>query len=155
MKTIQLTKGYETVVDDSDFDLVSQYSWYYNEGYAKAYHKGKRLRMHRLILGAKKGQQVDHRNRNRLDNRRSNLRICTLKENNRNITMRRDNTSGYIGVSLDKSTGHWRPTVYVDGKVKTSGQFKDKHHAALARDLWAIFFHGEFASTNFSVISSK
>jgi len=110
--------------------------------------------MHRLILNASKRQRVDHRNRNRLDNRRSNLRFCTLQENNRNINMRKDNTSGYKGVSLDKTTGHWKPLVYVDGKAKTCGQFKDKHHAALAYDLWATFFHKEFASTNFDVVSS-
>jgi hypothetical protein len=90
-----------------------------------------------------------------LDNRRSNLRICSLKENNRNITLRKDNTSGYKGVSLDKTTGHWKPLVYVDGKAKTCGQFIEKRHAALARDMWAIFFHGEYASTNFTVVSTE
>jgi hypothetical protein len=154
MKQIQLTQGYEAIIDDKDFALVSKYNWYYNDGYAKAYHKGKRLRMHRLILNAKNGQQVDHQNRNRLDNRHSNLRICTLQENNRNISMRKDNTSGYKGVSLDKSTGHWKPLIHVDGKAKTCGQFKNKHHAALAYDLWAVDLHGEYASTNFTVVGS-
>ena len=153
--TIQLTKGFTTQINDEDFGLVGQYNWYYNEGYAIAYSKGKRLRMHRLILGAKDNQTVDHQNRNRLDNRRSNLRICTLKENNRNITMRKDNTSGYKGVVLDKTTGHWRPLIYVDGKPKSCGQFIEKHHAALARDMWAIFFHGKFASTNFTPVVSQ
>lgn len=155
MKQIPLTKGFSAQIDDSDYELVKNYNWYYNEGYAKAYYKGKRIRMHRLILGAKGNQQVDHRNRNRLDNRRSNLRICSRKENNRNITMRKDNTSGYKGVSLDKTTGHWRPIVYVNGKPKTCGQFKEKRHAALAYDLWATFFHGEYASTNFTVVSKS
>lgn len=155
MQKIKLSQGKYAIVDDEDYDLVSRYNWYYNEGYAKAYYQGKRLRMHRLILKAKNGQQIDHRNRNRLDNQRSNLRICTLQENNRNITLRKDNTSGYKGVSLDKSTGHWRPLVYVDGKVKTSGQFLNKHHAALVYDLWATFFHKDFASTNFVVISKE
>ncbi len=154
MKQVQLTQGYEAIIDDKDYEKVKDYNWYYNDGYAKAYHKGKRLRMHRLILNAKNDQRVDHQNRNRLDNRRSNLRICTLQENNRNISMRKDNTSGYKGVFLDRSTGHWKPAVYVDGKAKLFGQFKDKHHAALARDLWATFFHKEFASTNFTVVGS-
>ena len=155
MKQIPLTQNQTALIDDQDFALVSPYNWYYNDGYAKAYHKGKVLRMHRLILHASKGRQVDHRNRNRLDNRRSNLRLCNVKENNRNITMRKDNTSGYKGVSLDKSTGHWKPLVYVDGKPKMFGQFKDKHHAALAYDMWSTFFHKDFASTNFNVIYSK
>ncbi len=153
MKQIQLTQNKFALVDDKDYVLVSQYNWYYNNGYAKTYHKGKRIRMHRLILNASKRQQVDHRDRNGLDNRRSNLRICTIQENNRNVGLRKDNTSGYKGVSLDKTTGHWKPLVYVNGEAKTFGQFKDKHHAALAYDLWATFFHGEFASTNFNVVS--
>lgn len=155
MKIIPLTQGFEAIIDDEDFALVSQYKWYCNEGYAVTYHKGKRVRMHRLLMDAKPGQQVDHRNRNRLDNRRSNLRICTLADNNRNITLRKDNTSGYKGVSLDKTTGHWKPLVYVNGKAKTFGQFKNKRHAALAYDLWAVDLHGEFASTNFKVVSDS
>lgn len=152
MKIIKLTQGYSAKVDDKDFDLVSQYHWYYNNGYAKTYHKGKRFSMHRLIMNFPKGK-MDHRNRDRLDNQRANIRICTTQQNNRNISMRKDNTSGYKGVFLDKSTGHWRPVVYVDGKPKTSGQFLKKHHAALAYDMWATFFHGEYASTNFTVVS--
>jgi hypothetical protein len=109
--------------------------------------------MHRLILGTPKGQ-IDHENRDRLDNRRANLRVCTTQQNNRNISMRKDNTSGYKGVFLDKTTGHWRPIVYVDGKPKTFGQYEKKHHAVLAYDMWATFFHGEYASTNFTVVST-
>lgn len=154
MKLITLTKGYFAQIDDEDFELVSRYSWYFNDGYALTYHKGKRIRMHRLILKTPKHSKTDHKDRNRLNNQKSNLRICTTQQNNRNITMRRDNTSGYKGVFLDKSTGHWKPVVYVNGKPKTCGQFKDKHHAALARDLWATFFHKDFASTNFTVVST-
>lgn len=155
MKQIQLTQNKIALINDEDFVLVSKYNWYYNSGYAKAYHNGKRIRMHRLILGARKGQVVDHRNKIGTDNQRSNIRLCTVKENNRNTTLRKDNTSGYKGVSLDKTTGHWKPIVYVNGKPKTVGQFKDKHHAALAYDMWTIFFHKEFASTNFSVVSTN
>ena len=155
MKQIPLTKDQVALIDDADFELVNKYHWYSNEGYAIAYHKGRRIRMHRLILNASKSRKVDHRNRNPLDNQRANLRLCSVKENNRNVNIRKDNTSGYKGVSLDKTTGHWKPLVYVDGRQKTFGQFKDKHHAALARDLWAVFFHKEFASTNFNVVSTN
>jgi hypothetical protein len=155
MTWIPLTQNKYALVDDSDFELVTQHKWYYNEGYAVTYHKGQRIRMHRLILGASKNQKTDHKNRDRLDNRRANLRVCTTQQNNRNISMRKDNTSGYKGVFLDKSTGHWRPLVYVDGKSKTCGQFLNKQHAALAYDLWATFFHGEYASTNFNVVSTR
>lgn len=153
MKLVPLTKGYLAKIDDSDFELVSRYRWYYNEGYAVTYHKGKRIRMHRLILGTPQGCKTDHLNRDRLDNRRSNLRVCTTQQNNRNVGLRKDNTSGFKGVFLDRSTGHWKPVVYVNGKPKSCGQFIEKRHAALAYDLWATLLHGEFASTNFTVVS--
>jgi HNH endonuclease len=152
MKLIPLTQNFFAKVDDTDYPLVSQHRWYYNSGYAKTYHNGKRFTMHRLIMNFPKGK-MDHRNRDKLDNRRANLRVCTTQQNNRNISMRKDNTSGYKGVFLDKSTGHWRPVVYVNGKSMTFGQYADKQHAALAYDLWATFFHGEYASTNFTVVS--
>lgn len=153
MKLIPLSQNKYAQVDDSDFELVSRYSWYCNEGYAITYHQGERLRMHRLIKNTPKGKKVDHKDHDKLNNQRSNLRICTTQQNNRNIRMRKDNTSGFKGVFLDKSTGHWRPVVYVDGKPQSSGQFRKKEHAAVAYDLWATFFHGEFASTNFTAVA--
>src|SRR5882724_11043041 len=132
MKLIPLSQNKHAQVDDSDFDLVSTYEWYCNEGYAITYHNGKRIRMHRFILGTPAGKKTDHIDHDRLNNQRSNLRICTTQQNNRNLRMRKDNTSGFKGVFLDKSTGHWRPLVYVDGKPQSSGQFNQKIHAALA-----------------------
>lgn len=155
MAIINLSQNKTALIDDADYEIISQYKWHYNNGYAKTWHSGKRIRMHRLILDAQPGQQIDHISGDKLDNRRSNLRICTIKENNRNVSIRKDNTSGYKGVSLDKTTGHWRPSVYVDGKAKRFGLFKDKHHAALAYDLWCVDLHGEYASTNFKVISDS
>lgn len=81
------------------------------------------------------------------------LRVCTTTQNNQNGTLRKDNTSGYKGVSRDKSTGHFRPLVYAGGMAHYAGQFKDKRHAALAYDLWATDLHGDYASTSFPVVS--
>jgi hypothetical protein len=153
MKLIPLSQNKFAQIDDDDFALVSKYRWYENEGYAITYHKGKRIKMHRLVMKAAPSQPVDHRDTNKLNNQKHNLRFCTIKENNRNGVLRKDNTSGYKGVFLDKSTGHWRPVVYVDAKPFSPGQFKNKAHAALARDLWALDLHGEFASTNFPVVA--
>ncbi len=155
MKQIQLTKNQFAIVDDDLFDYLNRLKWHYNNGYAKTYQNGRHIRMHRLIMKAEPSQQIDHRNGNKLDNRRENLRFCTTQQNNRNAKIRKDNTSGYKGVSLDKSTGHWKPLIYVDGKAKTCGQFKSKRHAALAYDMWSVFFYGEFANTNFTSIYSK
>jgi HNH endonuclease len=153
MKLIPLSKGKFTKVDDDDFELVSQYSWYENEGYAITYCKGKRIRMHRLIMNAPDGVDVDHRDQDKLNNQKYNLRFCTTTQNNRNVRLHKNNTTGYKGVSIEPSTGYFRPNVYKDGVAISFGNFKDIHHAALARDLWAVDLYGEFASTNFPVVS--
>jgi hypothetical protein len=138
MKLIPLSRNKFAQIDDDDFELVSKYRWCENEGYAVTYYKGKRIKMHRLIMNAKPGQAVDHKDPNKLNNQRYNLRFCTTRQNNRNVGLRKDNTSGYKGVSLEPSTGRWRPNIYVDGKVVCFGNFIDPHHAAVARDLWAV-----------------
>lgn len=78
MKLTTLSKGLFAKVDDDDFALLSQYRWYENEGYAITYYKGKRIRMHRLIMGVPDGVDVDHRDTDKLNNQKSNLRLCTL-----------------------------------------------------------------------------
>jgi hypothetical protein len=153
MKLIELTQGKFAQIDDEDFEKVSQYKWYYNSGYALTYSKGKRIRMHRLVMNAPDGVDVDHRDTNKLNNQKPNLRLCTTTQNNRNGILRKDNTTGYKGVSIEPSTGYFRPNVYKDGVALSFGNFKDIHHAALARDLWAVDLYGEFASTNFPVVS--
>lgn len=153
MKLIPLSQNKYAKVDDEWFDLVTRYGrWYYNDGYAITYRKGRRIRMHRLIMRAKQGQRIDHRNHNTLDNRKANLRFSTLTQNNCNRSKGRNNTSGYIGVVQDPTTGHWRPNIYRRSKAISFGQFGDIHHAALARDLWALNLYGEFACTNFPIV---
>jgi hypothetical protein len=153
MKLIPLSKEKFAKIDDDDLALVSQYRWYENEGYAITYHKGKRTRMHRLIMNASDGVDVDHRDIEKLNNQKSNLRFCTVTQNNRNVASRKNNTTGYKEVTIDPTTGHYRPNIYKDGAALSFGQFKEKRHAALTRDLWALDIYGEFASTNFPVVS--
>src|SRR5688572_21984799 len=122
MKYIPLSQGFFAKCDDDMFDFLMQYKWHYNEGYAKTWYKGERIRMHRLILNAAPGMNVDHIDHDKLNNQKSNLRLCTTTQNNQNGVRRKDNTSGYKGVSLEKSTGHWRPLVYAGGKAHYIGQ---------------------------------
>lgn len=154
MKQIKLNNktGREVyaLVDDEDFEFVNQFKWHLNKAYADSYAKGKFYKMHRLVMKAKPGQQIDHINHNELDNRKENLRFCTQTENNRHIRMRRDNTVGYKNVMLDGSTGHFRPYIYVDGKPIFFGSFIEKRHAAMAHAMFAPGLHGEFALTNFT-----
>src|SRR4051794_15312209 len=92
MKRIPLSQGYYAIVDDEDFDRVSQFKWSVHvpkgKGPRSAMRSLKRkngrrksITMHRFILNAKPGQMIDHANRNPLDNRRCNLRFCNDTQN--------------------------------------------------------------------------
>jgi hypothetical protein len=153
MKLVPLSQNKFVQIDDEDLKKVSQYKWHYNNGYAKTWYKGKRIRMHRLIMNAPDGVNVDHINGDKLDCRKENLRPCTIMQNNRNGKLRKNSTTGYIGVTIEPSTGHYRPNIYKDGRAVSFGQFLNPHYAALARDLWAVDFYGEFASTNFKAVA--
>lgn len=151
MKEIQLTKGYVALVDDSDYEWLSKFKWRYNSaGYAarhSPWENGTRktIYMHVLIGNGRPGFEVDHINHDKLDNRRSNLRVCTKKDNSHNRPIGRNNTSGYKGVFSNKNRKRW--LVYI--KNQYVGCFDDKIEAAKAYDAKARELYGEFACTNF------
>lgn len=149
MKEIQLTKGKVEIVDDDDFDWLSQWKWcaYPNGNTFYAIRNvpkppgGKRTTqlMHRAILerhGVKiDGLEVDHRNHNGLDNRKENLRVGTHAENMGNWKHHDDN---YIGASLYR--GRWRAHIHAPKKIHL-GSFDTAIEAALAHDEY-IFDNG-------------
>lgn len=92
---------------------------------------------------------VDHINRDRSDNRRSNLRLCSLAENNRNGSIRSNNNSGFKGVSWDKARGKWQAGIGLNGTRKALGRFDSAEDAARAYDAAALANYGEFAALNF------
>ena len=92
---------------------------------------------------------MDHINGNRNDNRRSNLRICSAKENTRNQKLRSNNTTGYKGVSYDQRRKKYIASITVDYKSKFLGYFSDPIEAALKYDQAAILLFGEYARPNF------
>lgn len=156
-KKIPLTKGQVALVDEKDYSYLSSFRWYakWNRRNSSFYAarairlpNGKQhvLYMHRVVLGLKieDKRKGDHANRNTLDNRSSNLRIATTEQNNRNSRKRKDNKSGYKGVSLLPS-GNWRATIAVSGKRKHLGVFSDPKEAHLAYCKAAHTHHGEFA----------
>ena len=119
MKTIYLSgkrgKNKSTQIDDSTFTEYGHLSWYLSDtGYAVRKNREGIIRLHRLVMKAPEGKVVDHLNGDKLDNRKSNLRVCSQKENSKN----RKNTKGY---SWDKSKQKWivryRGTFY--GRYKT------------------------------------
>jgi hypothetical protein len=104
--------------------------------------------MHRLLLSSKKGEQVDHRNHDTLDNRRSNLRTATASQNSTNRRRRSDNTSGTRGVRFYAPNGKWLARIGVNGKRKHLGYFPTQEAAYAAYVDAAIEEHGEFMGTD-------
>ncbi len=107
------------------------------------------LLMHRLIMDAPKGMEVDHINGNSLDNRKSNLRICTRSQNQRNSGPLKNNTSGYKGVVRYHRIKKWAARIKHNSKSIHIGCYDDKEEAARARDKKAKELHGEYAYLNF------
>lgn len=154
MREISLTQGKVALVDDEDYEWLSAYKWCYTSpiGYAvtkvRTPEKQVSMLMHRLIMNAPTNLVTDHINHNKLDNRRENLRLCTRQENNRNMPMRSNNTSGYKGVYWHKARSKWQANIRHLGEEVYLGVFEDKHEAALAYNEKAAELFGEFASLN-------
>jgi len=106
--------------------------------------------LHRLILNPPVNMQVDHKNRNKLDNRRQNLRICTVSQNGMNREKQRNNRSGFKGVDANRrcKKGSYRARITANKKVFYLGSFKNPDEAGEAYKKAARQYHGEFA--NFS-----
>lgn len=101
--------------------------------------------MHRFLIGAK-GEFVDHINGDGLDNRKSNLRLCSNAQNVQNTGLTRANTSGYKGIRL--RNGRWDSRITCLNKTYHLGVFSTKEEAARAYNAAAIELHGEFARLN-------
>lgn len=149
-KLIPLSKGKFAIVDAVDFDSLIRNSWHVSSnGYARGYVRrdGKKLfvYMHRFILGAPKGMCADHRNSNKLDNRRSNLRVTTYNGNSQNQRMKRNNTSGFKGVSFAKNYGKYKAAICIRSKHYNLGLFKTPEEAYAVYCEAATRLHGEFA----------
>lgn len=151
MKNIKLNTGQIAIVDDEDFEWLNKCKWYF--GSHKYAGRGKYLkRMHVDIMKKhnlyKNGLEVDHINRNGLDNRKCNLRMCTNAQNSANSAIRKHNTSGYKGVSWSKWNKKWGCSIGFNYKHLHIGYFRDKIEAALAYNKKAKELFGEFAYQN-------
>ena len=160
MTTIPLTNSKVTIIDNCDRDLA-QFKWHYhktsrNKGYAvrnapcqnRQKHAGW-IYLHKVIA-ARKGltSEIDHRNRNQLDNRRRNLRPAQHGHNIANSGLRVNNTSKFKGVSWRKDRCKWRAYIVVNYKQKHLGHFASKTRAAKAYNRAALRYFGAFAVLN-------
>jgi HNH endonuclease len=152
VREISLTQGKSAIVDDEDFEwLMQRGKWYaYKSGgtfYAMRTERssGKKvtIKMHRLIMGAEKGQFVDHCDGNGLNNSRDNLRLCSRSENACNQRIRRDNSTGFKGVHFYKGGRKFQARIAVNGRQTHIGLFSDPIEAAKTYDAAALLFHGK------------
>ena len=160
MKTISLTQGKVALVDDQDYEWLNLWKWRTGGNHNIYYANRNVLRlgdkrrtetlMHRLILNAPKGIQVDHINCDGLDNRRSNLRLCSHAENQRHQQIHQKNKTGYKGVKIEKRSNinPYTAQIRVDGRTVYLGCYPNIKAAARAYDAAALKYHREFAMTN-------
>lgn len=145
---IKTNKGQKIYIDTEDFEKCKKYTWCVSKtGYAVANIKGKVTKMHRYILDERNPKKIiDHINRNKLDNRKENLRYCTQKENSRNTSKSKNNRTGFIGISFTCGKGKkYRVRIMVDGKEINLGRYNDIDEAIKARKEGELKYFKEFS----------
>ena len=156
MIVFSLTLGQECIIDDCDAWVMKHRWWAHKEGdvyYVVGHVAGKQVRLHRLLLEAKPGESIDHINHNGCDNRRGNIRICTVAENVRNQRVQKFpfKSSRFKGVCYVRTRNlakPWQAQIKVDRTFIYLGHFKDEMSAALVYNYAAIRYFGEFAHLN-------
>lgn len=166
MKEIPLTRGFRALVDDGDYEALSQHTWCVTilmapRRLAAAMRKEgcRSILMHREIMAAPGGVQVDHIHHPDLeakviDNRRGNLRLASQSQNLGNARKLTGGTSLFKGVWFNKVRNKWYAGIAVSGKRQHLGSFTVEAYAALTYDLAAVRLFGDFALTNFPVPGS-
>jgi len=151
---VTLTKGYVAIIDADDLEIVNTSNWYASVKprtvYAirAVYNNGTQqiLRLHRIIMKAPFGMEVDHINGNGLDNRKINLRVVSKNENAKNKRMNLNNSSGFKGVSWSNKRGKWLSQIQHDGTAIYLGCYLSKEEAYEVYCAASEKYHGEFGS---------
>lgn len=134
MKTITLTKGKFALVDNEDFERLNVWKWCFDGSYAVRFTWENKIKikiyLHRLITNAKRGEETDHINRNKLDCRKNNLRLVTRSENMRNRPSY--GKFGVVGTSWSTKYRKWVAQITINYKTIFLGYFKTQEKASLA-----------------------
>lgn len=145
MKNIEIAR---TIIDKECIEKVSKYKWYMGgHGYVCTLDEdGRYLALHQLLMGTKDTNHlVDHKDRNPLNNRVSNLRKANKAINTINTDIRKHNTSGVTGVSFNKQLGKWRAYITNNKKRIELGVFEEKESAIIERLKAEKEFFNEYA----------
>lgn len=143
-------KGERIFVSLEDAEIACGYTWYVNkDGYAQTNKNKQPVLLHRILTGAKAGEEVDHRDLNKLNCTKLNLRIVTRTQNMANRVKNCLSKNRYKGVWFNKRTGKWRARIHSRSKRMSSGYFATEEEAARAYDMMARWFYGQYARVNF------
>lgn len=154
MKSVELTHGKFAIIDDESEELIKKYKWFYAPRSKNEYaattiwrkNKSEILLMHRLIMGAQKGETIDHKNGDGLDNQKNNLRKVSTSQNIQNSRLK---TGKYKGVSFSKRRNNYESYINLSDKKVTLGSFRSDVAAACAYDFAAVKYFGDYARLNF------
>lgn len=151
MKYIPVSRGkWRTAVDDDMYGVLSLSKWHYKKGYVCRVVRGENGRytiqyMHRIIMQTPKGMETDHIDRDKMNNQRSNLRVCTGTQNKWNRGMLRNNKTGFRGVCFAKKSGKWQAGIRMNGKQVYLGQYSTPEEASAVYNRVAKSLRGEYA----------
>ena len=138
------SKGEEFLFDLEDFDKIKDYCWYICNGYVVTKPKEGLVSMHRLVMDAEEGLDIDHMFRKKNDNRKSQLRAVTESQNNMNQGLSKSNTSGVRGVCFNKRNNKWRAYISINYKRIELGNYESKEEAIKVRLKAEQEYFGEF-----------
>lgn len=149
---VPLTKGYTALIDADDVPLVEDWNWHAVVGATTVYAargmsaggKSRTIILHRVLISAPDGMDVDHINGDGLDNRRANLRIATRMENLCNKSIYCNNKSGFKGVYWDRHNKRWRSRIWLNRKQHSLGSHATAEAAHEAYVAGSARIHGEF-----------
>jgi hypothetical protein len=141
--------GFEFQIDEADQALISHLNWSYLRSKANSYVRSGNIYLHRFIMRPALGLVVDHINGDTLDNKRSNLRVCTRAENARNCHMKKEPKYKYRGVEYNSQMKRYRSSLWFEKKKIRSAWVRTALEAAILYDQTAEKYYGDFAILNF------